>query len=194
MGYKEAPLAEERQRCAGQVDALCAWFLSDHARCVAAAAGQGLVDLVLPVPSTSRPGGSPLDRVNGLPAHVEEALAPTARWSPLLLQRTRGTIGHMRPNAAAFAVPPSARSTVAGARILLVDDTYVSGARAQSAAAALRRAGARATVIVPLGRLLRPDRSSLHAAFLVRSGLLAGGESAGAARCCRCVQTAAPTS
>ena len=57
---------------------------------------------------------------------------------------------------------------VAGARVLLLDDTYVSGARAQSAAAALARAGARCTLIAPLGRVLRPGRIALHAEFLRR--------------------------
>ncbi len=192
MGYKESPLAEERQRYASLVDAMCTSFLRHHAGCVAVAC-QGPVDLVLPVPSTSRPGRSPLDRVEGLPDHVEEALMPAARWSPFLLHRTREPIGHMRPNTTAFEVPVGARPSVAGARILLLDDTYVSGARAQSAAAALRLAGARATVIMPLGRLLRPDRSSLHAAFLQRSGSPVRGGSTGGIRCCRCVQTAAPT-
>jgi hypothetical protein len=72
----------------------------------------------------------------------------------------------MRPNATAFAVDPSARAAVRGARALLLDDTYVSGSRAQSAAAALRLAGAGAVVITPLGRVLRPDRVAAHAAFL----------------------------
>jgi hypothetical protein len=53
--------------------------------------------------------------------------------------------------------------------VLLLDDTYVSGARAQSAAAALRLSGARAVLIVPLGRVLRPERSALHAAFVEQS-------------------------
>jgi hypothetical protein len=49
----------------------------------------------------------------------------------------------------------------------LLDDTYVSGARSQSAAAALQLAGGR-PVIAPLGRVLRPDRVLLHAEFLRR--------------------------
>ena len=64
----------------------------------------------------------------------------------------------MRPNARAFAVPASWRAAVRGARVLLLDDTYVSGSRAQSAAAALRLSGARAVLIVPLGRVLRPEQ------------------------------------
>jgi hypothetical protein len=102
---------------------------------------------------------------------MEESL-PTVRWAPALLGRADlpegwPPVAHMRPDPAAFTVPPSAQAALRGARTLLLDDTYVSGARAQSAAAALGRAGAR-TVIGPLGRVLRPDRIALHADFLDR--------------------------
>jgi hypothetical protein len=83
-----------------------------------------------------------------------------------VLERADGGIGHMRPNARAFAVPGSCRGAVRGARVLLLDDTYVSGARAQSAAAALRYSGARSALIVPLGRVIRPDRFAAHAAVM----------------------------
>ncbi len=102
----------------------------------------------------------------------------------------------MRPDAGAFAVPAEVSATVRGRRALLLDDTYVSGARAQSAAAALRRAGARSVVIVVVGRVLRPDRSPAHAAFLdavrVQSPADAGSVTL-PARCCRCLQTGAGT-
>jgi adenine/guanine phosphoribosyltransferase-like PRPP-binding protein len=42
------------------------------------------------------------------------------------------------------------------ADVLLIDDTWVSGASAQSAAAALKLAGARRVAIVVLGRHLDP--------------------------------------
>jgi hypothetical protein len=45
---------------------------------------------------------------------------------------------------------------VAGADVLVVDDTWVSGGSAQSAAAALKLAGARRVAIVVLGRHLQP--------------------------------------
>jgi hypothetical protein len=93
----------------------------------------------------------------------------------------------MRPDGAAFVVPHHRRGEIARRRVLLLDDTYVSGARAQSAAAALRLAGATAVLIVTLGRTLRPDRSALHEAFTER--LRTAG-----APCGRCVlQTGAPT-
>jgi hypothetical protein len=46
---------------------------------------------------------------------------------------------------------------VAGADILVVDDTWVSGGSAQSTAAALKLAGARRVAIVVLGRHVNPD-------------------------------------
>jgi hypothetical protein len=45
---------------------------------------------------------------------------------------------------------------VAGADVLLVDDTWVSGASAQSAAAALKAAGVRRVALVVLGRHVDP--------------------------------------
>jgi hypothetical protein len=45
---------------------------------------------------------------------------------------------------------------VAGADVLVVDDTWVSGGSAQSAAAALKLAGARRVAIVVLGRHVNP--------------------------------------
>jgi len=45
---------------------------------------------------------------------------------------------------------------VAGADVLLVDDTWVSGASAQSAAAALKTAGAHRVALVVLGRHIDP--------------------------------------
>jgi hypothetical protein len=168
LGYKESPVAEARSRFGTVVRALVRSFLSGHRPQIEAGAG-GALDLVALVPSTHRPGPAPLALVAGLADDI--AVLATARWAPALLRRADGVEGapplaHMRPDPAAFTVPPG-RTVLAGARVLLLDDTYVSGARAQSAAVALRRAGAR-PVIGPLGRVLRPDRFALHAEFLRR--------------------------
>ena len=191
LGYKESLVSEARHRFGALVTQLLASFLGAHAPCVAAAAG-GPVDHVLAVPSSVRPGGSPLAALGGLPAGAGSAL-PGADWAPELLTRTTGPIGHLRPNAAAFVVPRVDRPAVAGSRVLLVDDTYVTGARAQSAAAALRVAGARAVVVVPVGRVLRPDRSAAHAAFLYANASTEVEAPAPGRACCRCVQTPAAT-
>jgi hypothetical protein len=196
LGYKESPVNDARHRFTPMVRALLDAFLAVHAPCVAAAAG-GPIRLVVPVPSTARPGGSPLGGVLGLADVVRHRIGG-ACWSSRALRRGDVAVGHMRPDARAFTVAPEARPHIAGGRCLLLDDTYVSGARAQSAAAALRRAGAPGAVIVALGRVLRPDRVPAHAAFLQSASLepppLAPDEPGSARRrCARCVQTGAPT-
>jgi hypothetical protein len=59
-----------------------------------------------------------------------------------------------------------------GASVLLLDDSWVSGASAQSAAAALKRAGARHVAVVVLGRHVDPTdrRGAPLAARLAPSG------------------------
>jgi hypothetical protein len=196
MGYKESPVGEARQRFTPMVRALLDTFLTFHAPCLAAVAG-GPLDLVLPVPSTARPGGSPLAAVDGL-AEVVARRVDGARWAPHLLQRGDVAVGHMRPDARAFSVPPAARPALAGARCLLLDDTYVSGSRAQSAAASLRRAAARAVVIVAVGRVVRPGRVPAHAEFLRRATTerrcgAPSGDPESPRPCARCVQAGAAT-
>ncbi len=164
LGYKESPVAEARLRFGPMVRALVRVFLLEHAAQLEALLGGG-IDLVTVVPSSQRPGPGPLALVEGLAADVGAAL-PAARWAPDLLRRTgpgggSPPVAHMRPHPAAFHLRPSDRDGVVGVRALLLDDTYVSGARSQSAAAALRRAAGSRTVIAPLGRVLRPDRVAL---------------------------------
>ncbi len=171
LGYKESPVAEARRRFGAIVRALVHAFLLDDAAPLDALAG-GPIDVVTVVPSTHRPGPSPLALVDGLGDDVV-TLLPGARWAPELLRRTVSPggpppIAHMRPHPAAFQVAPPDAEAVAGAGVLLLDDTYVSGARSQSAAAALRLSGVRVAVIAPLGRVLRPDRVARHAQFLGR--------------------------
>ncbi|MGP0030570.1 MAG: hypothetical protein ACLPVF_08700 [Acidimicrobiales bacterium] len=179
MGYKESPVDAARRRFARLVGEHFATLFGDHAACVRALLGGG-IDVVLPVPSSSRPGRSSLEGVRDLGDLVVSAFGPGAHWMPGLLRRSGAPVGHMRPHARAFA--PTDQAAVRHARVLLLDDTYVSGARAQSASAALGSSGARAIVIVPVGRVLRPDRVAAHAAYLaaVRQRVWRRG------RCCRC--------
>ncbi len=169
MGYKESPVDEVRRKYSRCVGDTFTGFLTEHVACVFAAFG-GAADLVVPVPSSSRPGRASLERADGLAEGVVSALGVHVQWSPSTLQRAEGDIGPMRPNAHAFAVPAAWRAAVHGSRVMLLDDIYVSGSRAQSAAAALRLSGARTVVIVPLGRVVRPERFATHAAFVAASG------------------------
>jgi hypothetical protein len=186
LGYKEAPVAEVRSRYAGSVGDLFTDFLGHHKWCIFELL-QGSPSLVLPVPSTSRPGPAPLDRIPGLCGQVRDALEypfdGPPLWCPEALERSAEPIGHMAAHPAAFEVAAWARPLVARNRIVLLDDTYVSGARAQSAAAALRRAGSSRVLIVPLGRVIRPESVAEHAELLVRSRR----SRAAKYRCARCV-------
>jgi predicted amidophosphoribosyltransferase len=184
LGYKESPIDEVRSSSSRRVRELFSELFADHLACLTTAM-RGGADLVVPVPSSRRPGRAALERAEGLAEVTLSALAPDGRWLPSALRRADGEIGHMRPNACAFVVPPSLRTAVHGARAILLDDIYVSGSRAQSAAVALRLCGARTVLIVPLGRVLRPEKFGAHAAFVRAAG--------GAGHRARCVvgQTAA---
>ena len=69
-----------------------------------------------------------------------------------LLQRGASEITHTVARDDGFA----ALRRLNGERVLLVDDTFTSGARAQSAASALNNAGAQVVAIVPIGRVITP--------------------------------------
>jgi predicted amidophosphoribosyltransferase len=183
MGYKEARVDEARTHFSARVVALFNLFFADHVGCITTALG-GHPDLVVPVPSSSRPGRASLERVPGLVEVIHASLGANARWLPSALQRSGGEVGPMRPNAHAFAVPASQRDAVHGARAIVLDDIYVSGSRAQSAAAGLRLAGATTVLILPLGRAVRPAKSLTHAAFVGANGT-SNGHTA------RCVRVAA---
>ena len=78
-------------------------------------------------------------------------MAPALRDDlALLLSPTIESIAHQSPNPGAFYVDASA----AGLDVLLVDDTFTTGARIQSAASALASAGARVVAAVPIGRVV----------------------------------------
>ena len=190
-GYKEAPVAEARRRFTPLVRTLLDGFLAGHGACIAAAAG-GPPRLALAVPSSHRAVAAALDRVDGVARDVETRLAGV-HWHQSALVRGPAPVGPMRPDRGAYGVPAASRRLVSGARVVLVDDVYVSGARAQSAAAALRRAGATSVLIVVLGRVLRPERVAAHARFLRELGQRAprADVPGDPPRCSRCVRSQA---
>jgi hypothetical protein len=81
---------------------------------------------------------------------VGELAAPTRDRHVRLLRRTSVEVVPRRFDSRRF----EARGRIDGASVLLIDDTWTTGASAQSAAAALRTAGARAVACVALGRHL----------------------------------------
>jgi hypothetical protein len=122
--------------------ALLLVFLHDHGACVWRHAGMPPPSRLAVVPTgCGRPGPHPL----------LELAAAYLRLPVTGLVIRPGEQGR-DPNVNRF----TAERATAGACVLLLDDTWVSGASAQSAAAALKRAGARRVAVVVLGRHLDP--------------------------------------
>jgi hypothetical protein len=122
--------------------ALLLAFLHDHGACVWRHAGMPAPGRLAVVPTgCGRPGPHPL-----LALSVPYLRLPVTR-----LVIRPGEQGR-DPNVNRF----SAERSRPGACVLLLEDTWVTGASAQSAAAALKRAGARHVAVVVLGRHLDP--------------------------------------
>ena len=122
--------------------ALLLAFLRDHGGCVWRQAGMAAPGCLAVVPTGGgRPGPHPL----------LELAAPYLR-----LPQARLAI---RPGRQGRDPDPSRFYTERGrlhANVLLLEDSWVSGSSAQSAAAALKRAGARRVAVIVLGRHLDP--------------------------------------
>lgn len=121
-------------------------FLALHERCVVNALEISRFPLLTTVPSGSRER----DRQHALRRLVGEAVAVTRERYERLLARTEHEVPPHTFSAAKYA-PLRA---LQGEPVLLIDDTWTTGASAQSAAAALKAAGAGAVAAVVIGRHL----------------------------------------
>jgi len=144
-GYKDAPVSDARLRCQDRVAALATRWMHDHGRMLSRRYGSGW-DVVVAVPSSGRPAGAPaeavLRRIPGLGGPLEQ-----------LLIRGSAPTGHLLSDRLGFRLAPGTdRGRLGSLRILVFDDSVVTGARAQSAAAALRLAGAPVVGILAIGR------------------------------------------
>jgi predicted amidophosphoribosyltransferase len=146
-GYKDAPVAEARERGRRHLVAeLARWWVDT----VDGASRLGRWDVVTTVPSSGRPGGAPAERlVDGVP--------DLARRHLRLLVRGPGGGGHLCAGRDLFVPAPGVdRAGLVGPTVLVFDDTTTTGAAVQSAAAALRLAGARVVGALVMGRALSP--------------------------------------
>jgi hypothetical protein len=144
--------------------ALLIVFLRDHGPCAWSRAGMTWPTHLAVVPSgRGRPGLHPLRALAG---PVLAGAALDLPWARLSLADPDDP-GAREADPGRFLAAP-----VPGAGVLLLDDTWTTGASAQSAAAALRLAGARSVAVVVLGCHLRspppgatpfrPDRCVVH--------------------------------
>ena len=157
-GYKEPQL---RQRYWSTAATWLIWFLDRHASCAHRLAGPTRQDWLwatIPSVRSSRPGEHPLHK---LVKHVwghdfaEVDISPAGSASTgRAYDPTRFVVNELPP----------------GKHVFLIDDSWATGANAQSAATALKMAGADQVSVMVLGRLLRddwaPTREALAAGLL----------------------------
>lgn len=156
--YKDAPSAPTRRRAVDRCATLLAAFVDGHRRAIEARAG-GPWDTVVTVPSSTTPGRWPVDA-------VVSAVGSLAVANRRLLVKGPGRLDHLHSSRSGFVVDPRVdRATLSRHRVLVVDDSYTTGARAQSAATALRLVGMRVGAILALGRVVAPHSCPWHAAF-----------------------------
>lgn len=128
--------------------ATIARFTYQHWNCIIALLG-GTPTVVTTVPSTRNP-----------PRPGEHPLAAVVRRSALLAPLYRSALApgavRITHNSASDDGFTVTSQLTTGARALLIEDTFTSGARTQSAASALRRAGVVAVAVVTAGRVINP--------------------------------------
>lgn len=143
--YKYDADPSVRSRLTTRLGAVLWRFLGQHEKHVAEAVGVPEFGIVTIVPGTSqREGNHPLEHIVGtLVGQTKE------RYEPLLaLGRCEAPSSHSL-TADRYA---AMRQLTGGPAVLLIDDTWTTGGNAQSAALALRAAGAAKVAIVVIGR------------------------------------------
>lgn len=137
------------RRLGAELAALLWRFLAVHEPCLAQAAGEERFPIVTSVPSGDRARAErhPLAWIAG------ELVGPTRGRYLQLLERSEVRV---EPRSFDEAKYKPLRS-LAGEAVLLVDDTWTTGANAQSAAAALKTAGAGRIAAVVIGRHLNRE-------------------------------------
>ena len=123
--------------------------LADLLAVFAQAAGATRFELVTTVPSSDRSR----DELHPLRHIVAELVAPTRNRYQRLLRRTDVDVPARTFSEAKF----HPTKPLQGHAVLLIDDTWTTGASAQSAAAALKQAGAGPTAAVVIGRHLNRE-------------------------------------
>jgi hypothetical protein len=154
--YKRIPPAS---KCAQDLALMVLAATFVHGNCMRGAVGQDWSALTF-VPSASRPG----------PEHPVAELARNVVGMDSARRRLRLEAG---PKISApervvyadrFAVPDAYRDRVVGQHVLLVDDTWTTGSKIQSAAVALRDAGAAKVTALCVARWCNygwPDHKNL---------------------------------
>lgn len=165
--YKNAPNQETRSVLQLRLSALLWRWVQVHEPCLARRAGVTRFDRATVVPSTSGRHQAPLAQMVG------QIVAPLAdRYADLL------AYNHDAPADRSFDPDKFvAQGSLAGESVLLVDDTWTTGAHAQSAASVLKAAGASRVGTLVLGRHFTTQQSGVYGEAAI--AYLAASTSAG---------------
>ena len=147
-GYKRPPdLAAERFQV--ELAAVLWRYLQIHEPCIATAALTDRFDVVTTVPSSTRARDAihPIHRIAG------QLVLPTRARFKRLLRRSQTRTQPREFDPSKF----EAVTNLDGQSVLLIDDTWTTGANARSAGAALKTAGATTVAAVVIGRHLKRD-------------------------------------
>jgi predicted amidophosphoribosyltransferase len=149
-GYKDDPRERVRAAFRRQLAAVLWRFLHRHEACLAAAAGAPAFGVVAVVPSKTSAADAERGQLRKL---VGETCRHTAeRFEALACPTDRGSAEREFDHGRFAAV-----RRLDAEHVLLVDDTWTTGASAQSAAWALKQAGAATVALVAIGRYVKPD-------------------------------------
>lgn len=142
--YKDHPSRAIRAQSARIVGQVVETALSRHTSCVEKAVGEPITVRTTLPSLTFRPGVHPLMQVaRDARVEVQEVLSAA-------LTATCHRI--VRPDKFEVRRPDA----IVGAHVLLLDDVWTTGSNAQSAALALRRAGAKTVSVMVVGRWINP--------------------------------------
>lgn len=134
------------RRLSTQLAAVLWRFLSDHERCLAQAVGVPSFELVATVPS----GDGERDADHPLHWIVSEAVGPTRDRHQRLLGRSGVPVMSHEFDRRRYELT----GRLPDGAVLMIDDTWTTGANVQSAATALKEAGAHTVAAVVIGRHL----------------------------------------
>jgi hypothetical protein len=147
--YKAFPPAP---RCARDLQLMAGAATYLHGPCISATVGPW--QAVTFVPSTTWPDGNP--PIAGIARRVH-SVYPTRAKVGLAIGPGIDAARSPVPRADRFTVPNEYLPHVIDQHVLVVEDTWVSGDKAQSAALALKAAGAACVTILSVTRWLRYD-------------------------------------
>ncbi|MFN2592104.1 MAG: hypothetical protein ABR532_04630 [Candidatus Dormibacteria bacterium] len=150
--YKDGRDAALRRRLGRRLGRLLSAFLRRHLACIAEDVSPDWRITVVP-PTRRRSQRHPLEKAVRHPRWLRRRYLRTLRTA----QRP----GHNAASDVAFRVVRD----VAGLELVVVDDTFTTGASVQSAVSALRLAGARVVAVVVIGRVVNPDATPEEAAL-----------------------------